>query len=100
MSSESYRLPWVQSTSDFANSQDVRAIVNGTPSLLAEGAMMNIASISYDFITDANVEWWVVTKHQNGIDSVDSVHVQFVAKNKAPLVAAVPGEAIWERHTP
>lgn len=100
MSTETYRLPWVQSTSDFATAQDVVAKINGTQTTLQAGLLMNVATLNYNFLTGATVEWWVTTYHQNGVDKVDSAHATFTAINKAPLVAAIPGTAVWVAHNP
>jgi hypothetical protein len=100
MATETYKLPWLQSTSDFANSQDVVALINGAQSVLAADKLMDVSSIQYDFPTDAVVEWWVVTHHQNGVDVLSSAHKTFTAKNLAALVAAVPGDAVFIKHNP
>lgn len=100
MSTETWQLPWTQSPDDFANSQDVVATINGSQTTLLAGALMNVSKVNYDFPTDAAVEWWVVTFHQNGTDSVASAHMVFTAVNKAQLQAAIPGAAVWVKHNP
>lgn len=100
MSTETYALPWTQSTSDFANSQDIVAKINGTQTVLVAGLLMSVATTSYNFPTDATVEWWITTYHQNGVAKLDSAHANFVAANKATLSPAVPGVATWVKHNP
>jgi hypothetical protein len=80
MSTETFKLPWFQSTSDYAKTQDILAKINGTQVSLATGLLMNVSSIQYNFLTSASVEWWIVTHHENGINTLDSVHSIFVAK--------------------
>jgi hypothetical protein len=96
-----YQLPWTQSTSDFANSQDVVISVEGQPEqTIATGLLMNVSSFVYDFLENAHIVYWIRTHHQNGTDVLDSNKVSFQAINKAPLVPAIAGTPVFVKHNP
>jgi len=98
---ERYRLSWVQSTSDFANSQDVQAVINGASAVpISVGQTMTVNQVTYDFPTGATVEWWIETTDDTGTKTVASVHHTFTAQNEAPLEPATGLQATWVEHIP
>jgi len=98
MSTEKYLLSWLQSPSDFANSQEVLATVNEASIIIATDLLMNVNGVEFDFPTDADVEWWVVTKDITA-KTVDSVHDVFKAVNLTTLEPAINLSNAWISHT-
>jgi len=98
---ERYRLSWIQSTSDFANKQEVRAQINGAADIsLAANLIMTVNSVEYDFPTDASVNWWVVTTDDTGTKTAKSADNLFQAVNLATLEPATGLTATWVAHLP
>lgn len=100
MSKETYKLTWLQSTSSVANEQEVLATVNGVAVVLATSLLMSNNELSYDFDTDASVDWFVRTYNGDKSKIADSVHAVFVAENQEPLAAATNLSSTWLAHIP
>ena len=105
MSKETYKLAWMQSTSTVADSQDLLALVSsggasGIPLVIATNLGMTNFDFTYDFDTDANVEWWVRTYNSDRSKIADSVHSLFKATNEEPLAAATNLSQVWIAHIP
>jgi len=95
---EKYRLSWLQSPSDFANEQEVHALIAGAPTVIVTNQLMLVSFVEYIFPTDAAIEWWVTTVDQTGAKKADSPHDSFVAANLATLVPASALSHTWISH--
>jgi hypothetical protein len=100
MSKETYKLTWLQSTSSIANEQEVDAFINGVPTVIGTGLVMTVGSVSFDFDTNAQVEWFVKTFNADKSKHAESVHATFVATNEEPLAAATNLASNWFTHIP
>lgn len=97
---EKFKLQWVQSTSDFAASQDVLAkLSGGAEQVLQSGLGMSANNIIFDFVENDQVEWWVRTRGDNATQA-DSVHDTFQAINASVVLPATGLTHTFIQHLP